>query len=157
MEQKGLSLVFGVIRPLALWAVLFGVVYLIAFESSITGAMRIIRRRETTLGTVSALQPEQHRTVVATYQVRGKTYETSTSLSESVGLPRFEDLRVGDQVNVEYDRDDPSSGIAGSAERVLRGNLQDLALFGLFLALPVAILEFRLRKYLRKPPAEAVS
>jgi hypothetical protein len=53
-------------------------------------------------GTVVDLQPSNHRSVVISYEVDGRAYSSSTNLSESLGLPRFDDTRIGDKAKVVY-------------------------------------------------------
>ncbi len=153
MRASGSRLI-SIGRPLLVWTVLLLSVFMLSFNSNISGALRISRRRAETLGTVFALETERHRTVVVTYEVNGKTYKTSTSLPESIGLPSFENLRIGDRVRVEYDADCPALGVPGSAERILQTNLGDLAALGLFLGIPTAIVEFRIRRYLKNRDAQ---
>lgn len=114
------------------------------------GAVRVMRNHEVVAGKITQLLPEDHRTVVVSYTVNGQQFKTTTSLPEELGLPPFERLRLGENVNVEYNPAQPAEGVIGSAKRLFASDLKDIGLVAIFLLFGAAYVEFNIRSYLRK-------
>jgi hypothetical protein len=144
------SNIYNLIRPALIWLALFSGITTFLFWNNIVGALKVMRNHEVADGTITQLLPEDHRTVVASYDVHGHQYTTATSLPDQLGLPRFERLRVGDKVRVEYNPALPANGILGSAEKLLAADIKDISLLGVFLFFAAGYFEFNIRRYFRK-------
>lgn len=134
------------VRAVSLWLFLLVSIGVLLFWTNTMRAVRIRKNHRTTEGTVIQLLPENHRSVVASYEVDSRMFTTSTSLPQDLGLPPFDELRIGDKVNVEYDPMHPEYGILGSAEKLLAGYEKDLVGIGIFLVFGVALIEFSIRR-----------
>jgi len=99
-------------------------------------------------GTVAELLPTAHRAVVISYEIEGRTYRSSTSLPETVGLPRFDDIRPGDRVRIVYNPRYPGDGIPGDPKKLLFATAEDFGLVAIGLLIFSVLLELRLRKWL---------
>jgi hypothetical protein len=120
------------------------------FGQNVINALRVKENHKTVDGTITELQPVQHRTVVAAYEVDGHRFTAATTIPEQLGLQPFEQLKVGDKVKIEYDPTAPDNGILGSAEKLFASDLKDIGLIGVFLSFAAAYFEFNIRKYVRK-------
>jgi hypothetical protein len=136
------------VRPILMWLVLFGSISAFFFWNNTILAIRLTRNHRTAEGTVIQLLPMNHRTVVASYAVNANQFSTATSLPEQLGLPPFEQLRVGDKVDVEYNPSQPDQATLGSAQKLFVSNIEDTAGIGIFLLFCVALIEFRIRSRL---------
>jgi Protein of unknown function (DUF3592) len=74
----------------------------------------VAKRAVRTEGTVTGKEPENHQFIRYSYEVGGQAY--SGLGSAEYGNPTFEQLNIGDQVNVFYDSDNPSESILGEPE-----------------------------------------
>jgi hypothetical protein len=138
-----------VIRVTFIWCLTLFLPLAIFFEPA-RNALRVMRHPATVEGTVEELQPQNHRTVVIGYEIGGRRYQSSTSLPESVGLPRFEDIRQGDKAPIAFNPQYPESGVPGNPEKLLIGTAEDFALVALGLLVFSVVLELNLRKWLRQ-------
>lgn len=144
------NLIVGVLRPFLLWVFLISVIAYLSFWSTISGALSVLRRSNTAMGVVSGLHPEEHQSVDVTYEVEGKTYKSSTSLPDSIGLPAFDEIRTGDQFRVTYRPENPSFGLLGDPKKVLATNLEELAVISALLAVAAIVFEIRFRRSRRR-------
>ena len=144
------SNIYNLIRPALIWLALFLGITTFLFWNNIVGALRVMRNHEIADGTITQLLPQEHRTVVASYEVHGHQYTTSTSLPDQLGLQQFERLRVGDKVKVEYNPALPEYGILGSAEKLLAADIKDIGVLGVFLVFAAGYFEFNIRRSVRK-------
>jgi len=144
------NLSHSLVRPALIWLVLSLSINLFLFWQNMVGAVRVMRNHEVVAGKITQLLPEDHRTVVVSYTVNGQQFKTTTSLPEELGLPPFERLRLGENVNVEYNPAQPAEGVIGSAKRLFASDLKDIGLVAIFLLFGAAYVEFNIRSYLRK-------
>src|SRR6266852_5460453 len=86
----------SVIRLILIWCMTLFLPLAIFFEPA-RNAGRVMRNPASVEGTVVELRPEDHRSVVISYEIEGRTYRSSTSSPESIGLRRFDDTRTGDK------------------------------------------------------------
>jgi hypothetical protein len=98
-------------------------------------------------GRVVELRPDDHQSVVISYELGGRPYKASTSQPDRVGLPRFDELIVGDHVLLTYNPKYPGRVIPGDAEKLLVSEVEDMVGLSAFLVLPTLIVEARIRKY----------
>jgi hypothetical protein len=111
-------------------------------------AVRVIQNPAIAEGTVVELLPHAHRTVAISYEIGGRTFRSNTSLPESIGLPRFDDIRPGDRVRIVYNPQYPGDGIPGDPKKLLFATAEDFALVAIGLLIFSALLELRFRKWL---------
>jgi hypothetical protein len=111
-------------------------------------AIRVLHNPAVAEGTVTELMPHAHRTVAISYEIEGRMYRSSTSLTESMGLPRFDDIRPGDRVRIVYNPQYPGDGIPGAPKKLLFATAEDFALVAIGLLIFSILLELRLRKWL---------
>ena len=107
MRARRLALIWLATLILPLWI----------FLPTARNALCAMRNGIIVQGTLSRLRPDDHRSIVVDYQVGGTIFRSSTSLPESLGLPSFDELRIGDKIPISYIQDRPDNGI-----RVIRGN-----------------------------------
>ena len=112
------------------------------------GAVRVMSNHEIVEGAVSDLVARDHWTVVILYEVDRQQLTTSTDLPDQLGLPSFDQLRVGDRVRVEYNPNAPAYGIPGSAKKLFISDLKDIGLLGIFLLFASAFFEFNIQRRL---------
>lgn len=136
----------GLMRPILIWLALFVSASIVIFGRNLVGALKVLRNTAATQGQVIALLPEAHRSVEIAYEVEGRRYITSTSLPDKLGLPPFEELRIGNSVRVEYNPKFPEHGIPGSASALVKSDFVDIGMIGLFLIAVTGLLEFRIRR-----------
>jgi hypothetical protein len=86
----------------------------------------VAKRAVRTKGTVTGKEPDNHQFIRYSYEVDGQVY--SDFGSAEYGNPTFEQLNIGDQVNVFYDSDNPSKSILGEPEEQAT-SMMILALF----------------------------
>jgi Protein of unknown function (DUF3592) len=67
-----------------------------------------------TKGTVTGKEPDNHQFIRYSYEVGGQVYSDFGSAEN--GNPTFEQLNIGDQVNVFYDSDNPSKSVLGNPQ-----------------------------------------
>ncbi len=142
--------VYRLARPALIWLALFSGSTTFLYWTNIVGAVKVVRNRRTTEGTITQLLPAKHRTVVATYEVDGHSYTTATSLPDQLGLAPFERLKLGDKVRVEYCPAAPAHGILGSARKLLAADIKDIGLLAVFLLFAAAFFEFNIRQLARR-------
>ena len=111
-------------------------------------AVRVLHNPAVAEGTVTELLPNAHRTVAISYEIEGRTYRSSTSLPESMGLPRFDDIRPGDRFRIVYNPQYPGEGIPGDPKKLLFATAEDFALVAVGLFIFGVLLELRFRKWL---------
>jgi len=138
------------LRPVLIWLVLFLSISAFLFWTNMVNAVYVMRNHETVEGTITQLLPMDHRTVVVSYAVNGDRFTAETSLPDQLGLPPFDQLRIGDNVKVEYNPANPAAGIPGSADKLVASNIKDISVLAIFLVFVAAILEFNIRRYVRK-------
>jgi hypothetical protein len=141
---------YKLLRPMAIWLVLFLSISTFLFWTNMVRAVHVMRNHEAVEGTITQLLPKEHRTVVVSYTVNGDQYTAETSLPDQLGLPPFDQLRVGDKVKVEYNPAQHAHGILGSADKLVASNLKDIGVLAIFLVFAAAFFEFNIRQYIRK-------
>jgi len=67
-----------------------------------------------------------------------------------LGLPPFDQLRIGAKVSVEYNPTAPAYGIPGSPEKLVVSNFKDIGFLGIFLLFAATFFEFNIRRHLMK-------
>lgn len=139
----------SILAPLAIWIVTLTLPLTIFFRPA-GNAIAVLRNPASIAGTVQELRPNEHRTVVVQYEVDGTTYYSSTNLPESVGLPTFDQLRVGQRVSVVYCIGHPDSGLIGDPKKLLISIGEDCAFISVFLLIFSVGLYAYLRVWLRK-------
>jgi hypothetical protein len=120
------------------------------FWTNMVNAVRVMKSHETVVGTITQLLPMNHQTVVASYAVNGAQFTTATSLPDRLGLPPFDQLKVGDKVQVECNPAQPAHGILGSADKLVASNVKDIGVIAIFLVFAAAYIEFNFRRYFLK-------
>jgi hypothetical protein len=141
------------IRPILIWCVTLSLPVRIFFEP-VRDIVRILQNPATVEGTVAELRPNDHRSVVISYEVSSRTFTTSTSLPETIGLPRFEDIHVGDRVHINYDPRHSAAGVPGDPKKLLIGTVEDFALVATGLLLFSIALDLYFRRWLLKSRSE---
>jgi hypothetical protein len=136
-----------VIRLILIWCVTLVLPWTIFFDTA-RNSLRVIRNPASVEGTVVELRPENHRSIVISYEVGGRTFRSSTSLPETVGLPRFENIHVGDKARIAYNPQYPGKGIPGDPRKLLIGTIEDFALVAVGLLVFSVLLELYLRRWL---------
>ena len=139
----------SVLSPLAIWIATLALPLTIFFRPA-SNAIAVLKNPVSIAGSVQELRPNEHRTVIVQYEVDGTTYYRSTSLPESVGLPTFDQLRVGQQVPVVYRIGHPESGLIGDPKKLLISIAEDCAFMSVFLLIFSVGLYAYLRVWLRK-------
>jgi hypothetical protein len=139
----------SVLSLFAIWIATL-VLPLTIFFRPASNAIAVLKNPASIVGTVQDLRSKEHRTVVVQYQVDGATYYSSTSLPESVGLPTFDQLRVGQQVPVVYRIGHPDSGLIGDPKKLLISIAEDCAFMSVFLLIFSIGFYAYLRVWLRK-------
>ena len=89
----------------------------------------VAKRAVRTEGTVTGKEPENHQFIRYSYRVGGQVY--SGLRSAEYGNPTFEQLNIGDRVNVFYDSDNPSASILGDPQ----GQATSITIGALFVAI----------------------
>jgi len=139
----------SVLSRFAIWIATLVLPLTIFFRPAIN-AIAVLKNPASIVGSVQDLRSKEHRTVVVQYQVDGATYYSSTSLPESVGLPTFDQLRVGQQVPVVYRIGHPDSGLIGDPKKLLISIAEDCAFMSVFLLIFSIGFYAYLRVWLRK-------
>jgi hypothetical protein len=98
----------------------------------------LTRNGESVTGTIVQLEPGNHRIVRYTYTVDGQVYEASTGYLGG-GVPRFEQLQVGDVVPVTYLPEAPFKSVLGDPWPQLVNELVFLLMVALIFP-PIAML-----------------
>lgn len=89
---------------------------------------KLSHRGVATQGTVSRLEPENHRTVYYEYEVGERSYSSADQGGAGAGIPDFERLTVGDAVQVYYLPEQPSVSCLGNPHSLLANELIPLGL-----------------------------
>jgi hypothetical protein len=134
-----------VVRPVLLWCAFMTLPTYLFVKREIR-AVRALRNPVVIAGTVVELRPEVHQSVVIRYNLGGTTYETSTVQPEKLGLPRFEEMMIGDHVPITVNPRYPGGGVPGEPRRLLILMIEYNAAAGVFFAFGTAIAELRIRR-----------
>jgi len=108
---------------LLIWAALSGVGYGIGafiFDEAQTELRHFVEDGKPIWGKVIAKDPENHATIRYTYVVDGTSY--SGQGGSGRGNPRFDDIKVGDNVVVYYDPTDPAKSFMGYPQYKLQAS-----------------------------------
>ena len=136
------------LRPGLLWCATLAVPTAIFFHPAIN-PVRAMRGPIRTNGVVVQLRPSDHQSVVIEYEVGGKKYRSATSLPDSLGLPRYEEIRPGDLLPIVYNPRYPENGIPGDPEKLLVGTAKDFAMVATGLLVFCLVLEINIRRWTR--------
>jgi hypothetical protein len=125
-----------IFKLLLLWtlgALFFGA---IAGSRNFRQFHKLASQGATTTGTVTKLEPSNHRFVSYSYEAIGHRF--SGIGNADYGNPTFEFLHVGDPVIVTYIRDNPEVSCLGSAQELLRN--EELSIGGAAVTFPTFLL-----------------
>jgi hypothetical protein len=141
-------------RLLRIWLLGFVGLTILAGSVNWMRLYRLSRDGVPTDVTVSALEPEQHKTVKYTYVAGGMSYEGEGRGGS--GNPAFEQIKVGDKLKGYYEAGNPSeSSLGDPAPQLARETLFIALLAFLVPSLVVVRAYFRFKKWLREQSAPA--
>ena len=111
------------IKRLAFWSgVWLGFVLIFGFigaRLSRSPYDRLVRNGMVTQGRITRKEPDNHQNVHYSYVVGSGTY-SGVGHGGRAGIPRFELLKIGQKVQVHYDRDNPTISSLGDPALHLR-------------------------------------
>jgi hypothetical protein len=102
----------------------------------------LVKNSRSTLGTITAKQPENHMAVQFEYVANGQKFE-SVGRAEDIG-ESFNEIQVGREVPISYDSSNPSSATMGEPNRYLYSSLRG-TLF-IFVGLLICFVLFVLKR-----------
>ena len=104
---------------------------------------QLLARGSNASGTVTRLEPSNHRFVDYAFEASGRTYFLKGRAG--FGKPEFEQLKFGDAVSIRYLPDDPSTSCLGDPGLLLRNEEQTI--FGMIIIFPTFVLAVLSVKY----------
>ncbi len=115
-----------ILLTLAVWLGLVVLLGAVLGSINLIGYYRLTEDGARIYGTVRALEPENHATVVYSYRARGRVYREEGDAG--YGNPEFERLRVGQRVLVTYLRTGPRMSCLGRADERLRNEFVSIGI-----------------------------